>query len=173
MNRCLFVLFCISILISCASTKQVITEQPLKYSYLPEKLDIDLLMPPNEQKDVLDTTLPDFKTVPIDTGRLITIYKDTFNIPSGNLFSERKTTQFIYFRNNNLYLDRKLVLQKKLYDEYYDKSLKAEEVYQNEIIKLNKKAERSWLEKNIVYFGFIAGIATAVLTEFAVIHTQQ
>jgi hypothetical protein len=159
------------ILVSCASTVKT-AEQPLKYSYLPQKLDIDLLMPPNDE-NIIDSTLLDYKSVAVDTGQLTTVYGDTLVLPDGVLFSPKKTAEFIYFRTNAKYLDKKLTLTKKMFDEYYDESLKSEKVYQNEIKLLRKKAERSWLEKNIVYFGFVAGIATAVLTEFAVFQTQK
>ncbi|MDD5651374.1 MAG: hypothetical protein PHF86_13325 [Candidatus Nanoarchaeia archaeon] len=163
------VLFCF-LFVSCASTAKI-AEQPLKYSYLPEKLDIDILMPPNT--NIVDTSLMDFKSIPIDSGRLTTIYRDTLQLHPGILFSEKKAALFIYYRNNGEYLDKKLTLVKKLYNDYYDNSLEAEKVYQNEIKNLNKKVERTWLEKNIVYFGFIAGLATAILTEFAIIQTAK
>lgn len=166
----LILLVCI-LLVSCASTKTNIEEQPLKYSYLPEKLDIDLLMPPN--KDVVDSTLPDFKQFAVDSGRLITIYKDTIQLKPGILISEKKAALYTFYKNNNVYLDKKLALVDTLYSALYDKSLDVEKNYQNEIKILNKKVERTWLEKNIVYFGFVAGLATAILTEFAILHTQK
>jgi uncharacterized protein YabN with tetrapyrrole methylase and pyrophosphatase domain len=129
-------------------------------------------MPPNN-KNVVDSTLQDFKSVSVDTGRLVSIYRDTLQLPSGILFSPKKTAEFIYFRTNCEYLDTKLTLTKKMFDEYYDESKNAEEVYQNEIIQLRKKAERSWFEKNSIYFGVVAGIATAILTEFAIFQTQK
>jgi hypothetical protein len=164
------IIICCFLLSSCASTVKVV-EQPLKYSYLPEKIDIEQLMPPNV--NIVDTTLNDFKSVAIDSGRLTTIYRDTLQLHPGILFSEKKAALFIYYRNNGEYLDKKLSLVKKLYNDYYDNSLEAEKVYQNEIINLNKKAERTWLEKNIVYLGFIAGLATAILTEFAIMQTPK
>lgn len=169
--RTLFILSICILLGSCASTKKIV-EQPLKYSYLPQKLDIDLLMPPNDE-NIVDSTLLDYKSIAVDTGQLTTVYGDTLKLPDGVLFSPKKTAEFIYFRTNSKYLDRKLMLSKKMFDEYYDESLKSEKAYQNEIKLLRKKAERSWLEKNIVYFGFVAGIATAVLTEFAIFQTQK
>lgn len=158
---------------SCASTlkKSVIQEQPLKYSYIPEKLDIDLLMPPNE--NVVDSSLVDFKSFAVDSGRLVTIYKDTLQLRFGILISEKKAAFCTYYKSNRVYLDKKLLLLKKLYSEHYDKSLEIEKIYQNEIKLLNNKIERTWFEKNSVYFGAIAGLATAILTEFAVLHTQM
>ena len=153
---------------SCATT--IVTEQPLKYSYLPQKINLDSLMP--IQANVVDTGLKDFVSMPIDSGKLITKFKDTFNLHPGVLISEKKAALFIYYKTNMEYLDKKCTLANKMYYEYFDRSLDAEKTYQTEIIKLRKVAERSWLEKNICYFGFLAGLATAILTEFAVIQSK-
>jgi hypothetical protein len=163
----LLLLVC-SLLVSCATTVQV-TEVPLKYSYLPQKIDLDSLMP----RSVVDTNQKDFVSVAIDSGKLITIYKDTMVLHPGVLISEKKASQFIYFKTNTVYLDKKIVLANRLYSELYDRSKESESTYQKEIVLLNKKVERSWLEKNLVYFGFIAGIATAILTEYAILQTVQ
>lgn len=104
---------------SCATT--IINEQPLKYSYLPTKLDLDSLMP--IQTNVVDSNLKDFVSMPIDSGKLVTKFKDTFNLHPGVLISEKKAALFIYYKNNNEYLDKKYVLANKMYNEFYDKSL--------------------------------------------------
>jgi len=156
------------LLIACAATVQT-TEPPLKYSYLPQKIDLDSLMP----KNVVDTSQKDFESVAIDSGKLITVYKDTLLLHPGVLISEKKASQFIYFKTNTLYLDKKIVLANRLYSDLYDRSKETENTYQKEIVLLNKKVERSWLEKNLVYFGFVAGIATAILTEYAILQTVK
>jgi hypothetical protein len=157
--------------ISCATTKSIVNEQPLKYSYLPPKLDLDLLMP--VVKNVVDSSLQDFESIPIDSGKLITIYKDTLKLHPGILISEKKAALLIYYKSSSEYLDKKAKLTNKLYSEYYDRSVDAEKIYQEEIKNLRKQTERNWIEKNIVYFGFVAGLATAILTEFAVIQGQK
>jgi Pyruvate/2-oxoacid:ferredoxin oxidoreductase gamma subunit len=157
-------------MISCASTKPAVNEQHLKYSYLPPKLNIDSLMPVNS---VVDTNLHDFTSVAIDSGKLVTINKDTLKLHPGVLISEKKAALFIYYKSSYEYLYKKAMLTNILYSDYYDKSVDAEKIYQNDIINLSKKAERTWLEKNMVYFGFIAGIATCILTEYAVIKTSK
>lgn len=169
----ILVLFVLLIFISCAPTLKNIKEeqQPLKFSYLPEKLDVDLIMPYNI--DIVDSTLIDFRQFAVDSGRLVTIYGDTIQLNFGILISEKKAALYTYYKNNCAYLDKKLILTKKLYTDYYDKSKEIEKIYQRDIESLNKKVERTWLEKNIVYFGFVAGIATAVLTEFAVFNAQK
>jgi hypothetical protein len=124
-------------------------------------------------KNVVDTNLHDFTSIAVDSGKLTTIYKDTIKLHSGVLISEKKAALYIYYKSSYDYLYKKAMLTNKLYSDYYDKSLDAEKVYQNDIISLTKKTERSWLEKNIVYFGFIAGAATCILTEYAVIKTAK
>lgn len=158
-------------LTACATVRPVVNEQPLKYSYLPPKLNIDSLMP--IVKDVIDSNLKDFVSIPIDSGKLVTIYKDTLQLHPGILISEKKAALLIYYKSCNEYLDKKAMLSTKLYTEYYDRAFDAEKIYQENIKILNKKVERSWLEKNMVYFGFLAGVAAAVLTEFAVIQGQK
>jgi len=143
-------------------------EQPLKYTFLPHKLNIDSLMP---NTSPIDTSANDFTSIPIDSGKLITIYRDTLKLHPGVLISERKAALFIYYKNNCEYLHKKVILSNKLYNELYDNTLAAEKTYQDEIKQLRKKAERSWIERNLVYIGFVAGIATAILTEFAVAKT--
>ena len=44
---------------SCATT--IMTEQPLKYSYLPQKIDLDSLMP--IQTKIVDSSLKDFESI--------------------------------------------------------------------------------------------------------------
>jgi hypothetical protein len=158
---CLFV-------VSCASTKTVLNQQPLKYTYLPPKLNVDSLMPANS--NIVDSNLKDFTSISVDSGKLITIYKDTLKLHPGVLISEKKAALYVYYKVNNDYLDKKAMLTYKLYSDYYDKSIEAEKVYQNDVISLTKKAERSWLENNLGYFGFIAGIITVVLTANALNH---
>jgi len=165
LSICLFV-------VSCATTSQVVVhEQPLKYSYLPQKINLDSLMP--VEKNVVDTNLPDFESISIDTGKLVTIYKDTLKLHSGVLISDKKAALLIYYRTGYGYLDKKSMLANKLYNDYYVRSFEAEKTYQQQIQILEKESKRSWLEKNLVYFGFVAGIATAILTEFAVIKSIQ
>ena len=142
-----------------------------QYSFLPPKLDIDSLMPLNI--NVIDSTLNDFVSIPIDSGRLITIYKDTLRIPSGILISEKKAAFSVFYKNNSEFLYKKSMLSNKLYDEFYLNAIEAEKKYHHEIKQLENSIKRSWLEKNSLFIGFAIGLATAVLTEFAVIKGQQ
>lgn len=162
----------LSLLASCAITKEVANSQPLNYSYLQPKISLDLLMP-SVKDTVIDNKLLDFESMPLDSGKLITIYKDTLKIRPGILISEKKAAYYVYYKTNYEYQYRKATLANNLYSQYYDNSLSAEKVYQEEIKQLRKQVERTWLEKNIVYFGVITGIAAAILTEFAVIQAQK
>ena len=160
----------ICLLVSC-STREILNEQPLKYSYLPQKVVIDSIMP--EFKNIVDTTLPDFESIPIDSGRLITVYKETCWVHPGVLLSEKKAAQFIFYRTNYEYMLGKAKILNYLYANYYDQSLVAEKKYQEVIKQLQKDVQRSWLEKNVVYVGVVAGIVTAILTEYAVIKSSK
>jgi len=159
------------LLFSCAGTKEILDEQPLKYSYLPQKVMIDSIMP--EFKNVVDTSLPDFESISIDSGRLITVYKETSWVHPGILLSEKKAAQFIFYKSNYEYMLGKAKVLNYLYVNYYDQSFVAEKKYQQVIKQLQKDVQRSWLEKNVIYVGFVAGVATAILTEYAVIKSSK
>jgi hypothetical protein len=162
-----FILF-YCLLLSCATTK-FSEQQSLKYSYLPSKINIDSLLPFNIKDSIVDFSLQDFKSMQLDSGRLITIYKDTIMTHSGILISEKKAALYVFYKNNCEYLDKKIILSNSLYTECIEKSLIAEKIYQEEIKNLKKQTEYNWLKENLVYFGFFAGIITAILTEFAVV----
>jgi hypothetical protein len=57
--------------------------------------------------------------------------------------------------------------------EYYDKSLSAEKLYQAEIVRWRKEAQRSWLEKNMAYIGFGAGLVTMIFVDFALFQAAR
>jgi hypothetical protein len=167
MKKLIFVL----LLLFIGCTAKIAEEGPsLGYSYLPQKLDMDSLMP--EMINVVDSSLKDFESISLDTGKLITVYKDTLRIPSGVLISERKAALFIYYRTRCEYLYKKASLTNRIYTDLYSRSAEAEKLYQDEVKKLNKQ-KPNWLERNLIYFGFVGGILTAILTEFAVLQTSR
>lgn len=137
-----------------------------QYTYLPPKVNIDSLLPPNTMIDTLK--FKDFKSIPLDSGKLVSVYKDTMNLPAGILISDRNAALFTYYKNNSKYLEEKYNLVNKVFNVYYDGSKSAETVYQNRIVALEKDCKRSWLEKNSIYIGFLCGLATAILTEYAI-----
>ena len=166
MKNILICLICL-LAISCAS-KQVLDKPPLNYTFMPSYLDLDSIhiQIPKTPEEVIDTTkLLDFKQFALDSGKLCT--KD------GILISERKAATYIFYKAGYERQDKELQMAKYMMKEYYDKSKSAEILYQQKILDLEKQAKRGWLERNMGYIGFVAGLATAIITEFAVIKTNK
>lgn len=157
------------LLVASCTPKVVSNDPPLGYSFMPGYLNIDSIQPfkLDDTSRVVDSTYEDFQTIPIDGGRLIGVNKDTTKLPAGLVISDRKGALYVFYKAGWERQHKELLYTKYLMKEYYDKSKSAEVLYQKEIRDLEKKAERSWVEKNLGYFGFIAGIATAVLTSYA------
>lgn len=166
MRYMVFILF--FLVASCS--KQVLDGPPFRYSYMPKYLDIDSIgaVLPQDPEVVIDSTLQDFKSVPV-YGGIIFDGDDSLQAPAGVLISEAKAAKYVFYETEYDRLKIELKYAKHLTQEYYDASLAAEKLYQQEIIRLQKEAKRSWLEKNAPYLGFAAGILSAVLTEIAVI----
>lgn len=164
-----YALFLVALLTASCS-KQVLEGPPLQYSYMPKYFDFDSIgiRLPTDPSKVVDSTLQDYKSIPVQGGRIFD-GQDSLEAPLGVLLSERKAAKYVFYEAE--YERQKVELQyaKYLSKEYYDKSLEAEKLYQQEIIRLRKEAKRSWLEKNAPYLGFVAGILTSVLTEIAVL----
>lgn len=152
-------------------TTKLIKDDPLGYSLMPAYLNIDSIQPfkLDDTNRVVDSTIEDFVSVPIDGGKLIGTKKDTLTLPSGVLISDHKAMLYPFYKSSWERQQKELKYTKYLMTEYYDKAKTAETMYQREILKLEKQAERSWLEKNIGYIGFLSGIATAVLMSFALL----
>ena len=134
----------------------------LQVSFMPSYLDFDSLHValPLEPGEVIDSTLPNFKQFALDSGKVCP--KD------GILISDRKAAEYVFYKLGYERQAKELKLSKYLMKETCDKTVSAEKIYQAKIAALEKSNRRTWLEKNLVYFGVVAGIATAVLTEFAV-----
>lgn len=161
-----FILICIALLIgSCTNPKVLKKEPPLKYSFLPSYLNPDSLRPYvlDDTNRVLDSTLTDFPSIALDGGKFIGPDKDTIKLPPGVLISDRKAILYPFYKSGWERQRIELDHTKYLMSEYYRCSKSAEVLYQTEIVKLEKKAERSWLEKNIGYIGFMSGITVSVL----------
>ena len=167
MKKVIFLSVLLFLLSSC--TPKVLDAPPLQYSFMPKYMDLDSIGPTiPTQEAILDTSLEDFKSIPIDPGTW-TDGTDTFEVPGGVLISDKKAAEFIYLRSTTERQEVMLKYSKYLNEEYFKKSLEAEKLYQEQIVFLKKKAERSWLERNSAYIGFFAGILTAICTEIAVI----
>jgi len=165
----LIVLLLIS-LIGCAPSV-IVQEQPLKYSFMPKYLDIDSIgveLPPTPDTLVHEDAV-DFKSKPILGGTYISEFGDTAQLPPGVLVSERNSVRYVFYEAGYRRQAVELDYLKSMGRDYYDKSLEAEKLYQNEIKRLRELSKRSWLEKNMGYIGFAAGLITMILTDVAVI----
>lgn len=162
-----FIILSIVVFLTSCSTK-IIKETPLDYSFMPKYLDIDSIQPfiLDDTNRVVDSSYMDFVSIPLNGGKLIGINKDTLKLPPGVLISDRKAALYTFYLASWERQQKELKYTKYLMSEYYSKAKAAEVLYQKEIVRLEKKSERSWLEKNMGYIGFGSGIATAILTAY-------
>jgi hypothetical protein len=161
MRKIIFLAVAALLYLGCS--KQIIDQPPLKYSVMPRYLDLDSVgvTLPVGPSEVIDSSLTDFKSIPVFVGDTCT--------KGGILVSDRRYSEYIFYKSGYARQEVELKYSKYLMREYYDKAKSAEIVYQNEIVRLRKEAERTWLEKNLGYLGFIGGVLSAVLTEMAII----
>jgi hypothetical protein len=160
-------------LFSCS--KQISNIPPLGYSYMPNYINLDTLGTKvlADPSTLIDTNFQDFKTIPIKIG--LHYFKndqnkvDSIILPRGSLISEKKAALFLFYETEYKRLKVQLYYTNYLNKEFYDKSISAEKLYQNEIVRLKKECERNWFERNMIYIGFIGGILTAVITEYSVV----
>ena len=160
------------------SPKQAMNDRPLEYSFMPSYLSMDSVGPkiPSDPSIVIDTSFKDFKSIPILSGSYLKSTQnksDSITLPGGILFSPKKAAYYVFYEAEYQRLKTQLFYTGYLNKTYYDKSLAAEKVYQDEIVRLRKEVKRSWLEQNIFYIGFLSGIATAILTEYAVFKSSK
>ena len=159
-------LIALALLASC--TKETLKEPPLKYSMMPPYLDVETVLPQWATDSVVAKDAQDFKSIAIDSGKLVTVYKDTITVPPGILISEKKAALYTFYKSNYEQQQTKIKILDTLNRTYYDKALDAEKVYQAQIKLLQENVKRTWLEKNMIYIGFGCGLLTAILTEWAV-----
>ena len=167
MKRTIHILILLS-LVGCSP--KVLDQQPLRYSFMPKYLDLDsigIALPANPDTLVREDAIH-FQPKPILGGTLID-EGDTTLLPPGVLISEKSSVLYVFYESAYRRQQVELEYSKSMSREYYDKSLEAEKLYQDEIIRLRQKAKRSWLEKNMGYIGFAAGLITAILTETVVV----
>jgi len=160
---CFLALFFVS---SC--TKQTINPTPLG-SFMPRYLDIDSIMPIiiDDTSKIVNSKMQDYVSIPVDSGLLVTPYGKV-TLPDGVLLSERKITLYNFYKISWERQQRDLYYTRYLMKTYHDKAIAAEILYQNEILKWRKEAERTWVEKNMGYLGFLAGVITLIGVDFAI-----
>lgn len=156
------------LLIASCAPKQVLDKPPLQYSFMPRYLALDSIQPLADQDTsvVVDSTFEDFKSIPIDPGILVTEAGDTMEIPGGILISERKAALSLYYEAAWPRHVTELKYREYLMRSYYDNALAAEALYQQEIARLYKKSQRTWLERNAAYIGFGAALVTMILRDW-------
>jgi len=136
------------------------------YSFMPKPFNFDSTVQlPKDISETINPTLPYFKQMSLDSGKLCP--------KNGILISEKTAAEYIFYKAGYTRQDKELNVAKYLTNQYFQQSLTAEKMYQNQITLLQKDIKRSWVEKNSIYLGFILGIATAVLTEKFVIQASK
>jgi hypothetical protein len=109
-----------------------------------------------------DTLAPDFDPMPVYKGSKV-LYKDKLkDIPPGILVCKNDFALGLTQSDSVVFLKKAIKLIDSSRSVYYTKAVLAESLYQEDILKLSKKSERSWLEKNAFYIGLAAG-ASAVI----------
>jgi len=184
------------IIAATSCTRQTLDEPPLQYSFIPKKIDFDSIASYVKVSPEPRLVMPDFpdtskfryfESVPVLLKQLSLPDSILRRIESGILISPRDAMFFDYYRKKSSAAEAYMTYYKTaneanmvrienvryLLDTYYDQAKAAEVLYQNEIVRLRKVAVRSWFEKNMSYFGFAAGIAVALLTEWAVVSVAK
>jgi hypothetical protein len=132
---------------------------------------------PSDPSLVIDTSFEDYKSIPLKMGTYFLRNSqnklDSMLLPIGVLISPKKAGYFVFYEAEYKRLKTQLYYSDYLNKTYYDKSLAAEKLYQNEIVRLEKEVKRSWLEQNIGYIGLISGILTSVITEYCVLKVSK
>lgn len=169
-----FILIFTSLFLLSSCSKEVLNEPPLKYSFLPDRFSMDSLFVGDTSKpEDIAKNFVDFPAMHLDTGTLVTVDGDTLQVPTGVLISNRKGALYSFYRSKYERYQVEVYQADKLLKVYYKQAKNAEHLYQEEIVRLRKKANRNWLEKNAAYLGFAAGLATALITEFAVLQVSR
>jgi hypothetical protein len=127
---------------------------------------------PSDPSLVVDTTFPDFQTIPILRPgtyylKLNNSKVDSISLLAGVEMSPKKAGLYVFYQAEYKRLKTQLYYTDYLNKQYYDKGIAAEKIYQDEIVKLQKQVQRSWLEQNSAYIGFGCGIIAAILTDWA------
>jgi len=159
--------------------KAVTKEDPIVYGFMPDSMTaMRPLLDTIKQADSL-SKYDDFKSIGINGGAGYTCEDDNcklktnVTLPAGILVSDRSYYEWTYGKKAIVDVNRRLVIAKELYNSY-DKQVKvAEKLYDKRIQKLEADCERSWFEKNMIYFGFAGGIILTILVEYATLQVAK
>jgi hypothetical protein len=163
-------LFIVPVLLLTACSPQILNEPPLKYSLMAEYMELDSLgpiVPP--LSDVADSTLNDYKSIPVYGGTLIDDEGDTLRtLPMGILLSEHDAVEVKYNRDLIPNLQVQLNASEHLRRSSYESYKEAELLYQEDIVYQKKLAERTFIEENGMFIGAAATLLSAVVAMFLV-----
>jgi hypothetical protein len=135
-------------------------------SFMPKPFNFDsTVVLPKDHSEIIDNTLPYFKQFPIDSGKVCPKY--------GIVISDKTAAEYVFYKAGYTRQDKELQIAKYLLNQYYTQSIAAEKIYQKQINTLEKSNKRNWFERNSIYFGFVCGLATAILTENFVIKASK
>lgn len=163
MRKSLLVIVCLFIL---GCQKQVTY---LKYDFLPKPLNVDSIFYPIPKADT--AKLNSYPFIAIEKGTAKVCDDDSCKklkdvaLPAGTLFSDKATAEYAYYRIVVPTTNERMVINKALFKNYQINIYKADSLYNDRIVFLEKQNERSWLEKNLGYIGFLCGTAFAILIE--------
>jgi len=167
-----YLIFLLPLMLIACAPKVATNEPPLQYSMLPPYLDLDTVNGKTitDTNAVVDSSFHDFKSIPIDSIATAQASGGKLKLPDGVLISPRKSVLYVFYRSGWETTQKELKATRVLNKQYYDKSAAAEKLYQTEIVRLKKLSERSWLEQNMGYIGFAAGLAVCLINTYVLSH---
>ena len=167
--KTIFSILAIVFFVGCA--KQVLYNDPVLYNYMPDSINImDTLLTTVKPSDKLPQ-YDDFKSITINGGSAYSCtndkctVKDSVKLPAGIVVSDRTYFELLDKRAGIEDVNKRLIVAKELFTSYNKQVKVAEVLYDKQLQLLQKKTERSWIEKNAAYIGFAAGILTAIAVQ--------
>jgi hypothetical protein len=141
----------------------------LRYDFMPKPLDADSLFYPIPKPNT--TGLEDYPFIAIEGGAADVCKDDSCTdfkkilLPAGTLFSDKATKEYAHYKVVVPKTEERLVVDRAMFKEYQKGIYRADSLYNDRIIFLEKQNQRSWLEQNMGYIGFLCGTAFAILIE--------
>lgn len=153
---------------SCSVTSKIVDRPSLRYSLMPEYVDLDSLIKIDiDTNEILDSSYKDFVSIPLDSG-IVIMNTDTVEIPGGVLISDRKAVMYLFYKSAYERYNIEMKYMKRYFQDYCNKYRAIERIYQDEIEHLKKERERSWLEQNLGYIGYIGGVLTVIMLFYVI-----
>jgi hypothetical protein len=165
MKKIIAILPIILLFFSCTKTVTV-----LKYDFMPRPIPYDSLL--SDIPLPKTTGLTDYATVSINGGTGIvcadSACKTTkqITLPAGYLFSDKRACEYASYEVTVPSTNKRLAVNRQLLNSNQLNLYKADSLYNERILYLEKQNQRSWLENNMGYIGFAFGVIFAVLVEY-------